>query len=245
MLGMNQQSTTQQSPPYVVFETRAIEKRKPDTEGGGVSYVDTDFACITSHGSKDTVEKVVGDWFTNLRNEVRNGRFPQPWLDGYKAEYAAWRSNQEVPITGTAIKNWPVATPAEIKRLNLLGIRAVEDLATANEELIGRLGMGGRSLCQRAKDWVTAKEGTAPLVLQVDSLRQSLKGLENRLEASEKKNAVLEAQLGQSRSMAATSAAAGLPMDIGSLDDRLAEARDAAEAGAMSDDDAITDALKE
>ena len=240
-IGMNSSSIMQANPPYIRFEVRAVEKRKPETEGAGVFYVDTDFALVTSHGSKDTVEKIAVEWFDHLKEQVRQGRFPQQWLDAFLANYRAWKNDQEPPVVGTSIKNWPAASPAEMKMLAGFGIRAVEDLANANEELIHRLGMGGRSLCARAKDWVTSKDGTAPLVLQVDAMRQSQRGMEQQLKDLIESNRVLKLQLEQRTSMIQASAASGAPA---SLEDRLLEAQATAGRG-MTDSEAVDEALAE
>ena len=148
-------------PPYIQFERRAIERRKVEAEGGGVFYVELDFAIVTPAGSKDCIEKVVEEWFPYLREQTRQGRFPQQWLDAYKSSYEAWKSDQEPPINGTSIKACPVFSVGEVKNLLALHVVAVEDLAQANEELLGRLGMGGRSLKQKAIDYLQAKIGRA------------------------------------------------------------------------------------
>lgn len=170
----------QAKPPYITFEKRAVERRKTAEEGGEVFYVDVDFAMVTPHGSKDTVEKVVEDWLKQLKFEVQQQRFPQEWLNSYKASYEAWRNDQEPPLDGTDVRNWAAASPAEIKALIAARILTLEILATANEETIGRLGMGGRALKDKAIDYLTAKEGTAPLVQQLSALRSTVNALEAR-----------------------------------------------------------------
>lgn len=241
-LGMNQGGVLQANPPYIQFETRAVPKQKPAVEGGALYYVDTDYALVTSHGSKDTVEKVAVEWFDFLKDQVRQGRFPQQWLDAFKASYNAWKNDQELPVQGTPIKNWPVASPAEIKHCAALGIRAVEDLATANEELIGRLGMGGRSLCARAKDWVTSKSDTAPLISQLEASRQIQAGQEQQIRTLTERMQVLEMQLAQRPQI--MQPGLGLVGVLPPLEDRLAAARDSAAEG-MSDDEAIAESLQE
>ena len=225
------------NPPYVRFETRAVEKRKLVEEGGQVYSVDIDFALVTSHGSKDTVVKIVVDWFSQLKEEVRQGRFPPQWLETYEASYRAWKNDQELPVAGTALKNWPVATPAEIKNCSNFGIRAVEDLANANEELISRLGMGGRALCNRAKDWVQAGSGDkAALVKQLDSDRHIIIGLQSQIASLTEKVANLSLQL---KSQPMTPHVASMAP----LENRLQEARDS--ISEVNDDDVIGGVLKE
>lgn len=176
-------------PSYVRFETRAVERR--DSEGL-ITFVDQDFALVTAQGSKDVTEKLLPAWFDQLRVEVRNGRFSAQWLELYKNAYKEWKETQEQPVIGTPIANWPAASPAEKKTLQQSGVRAIEDLAQANEEMIARIGMGGRSLKARAEDWVTARRDTAPIVAKMDVLRLENErlqrenlGLQDRVKALE------------------------------------------------------------
>lgn len=231
------------NPPYIKFETRAISRQRPATEGAGLYSDDVDYALVTSHGSKDTVERVVAEWFPYLQDQVKQGRFPQEWLNAYKASYTAWKSNEELPVIGTPIKNWPAATPKEVKNCILVGLRAVEDLANANEELIGRLGMGGRALSQRAKDWVQTAKSQAPIVAEIEAARGMLVGKDEEIRQLKEANTSLQAQLIQYRNAAIDSAAAGIAVNLPSLEDRLTDARARVEAG-LTDDEAISDALE-
>ena len=137
-------------PPYIRFERRAVEQRKTAEEGGAVFYVDMDFALITPHGSKDTTEKIVKEWLPRLTEEARQNRIPTSWVEAYKEAYHAFQNDQEPPLNGFSIKDWPSASPAEIKMMINLRVLTVEDLAALNDEGLGRLGMGARSLQQRA-----------------------------------------------------------------------------------------------
>lgn len=166
-------------PPYVEFRRKAVERRRP--EDGSIYYVDVDFAFVTPLGSRDRLEKEVKDWFANLEMQVADGeRFPRKWYEGFREAYDRWCKGQEIPVDGTPLRNWPVLTESELKGCIDLHMRTVEDLAGANEEAVQRLGMGGRGLRQRAKDWLLAKTGDGALVLQVDALRTSLAELERR-----------------------------------------------------------------
>lgn len=185
----------QARPPYIRFDKRAAAKQKPAAEGGGLYYVDQDWALVTPHGSKDTTEKLISDWFPALKEEARQGRFPYEWLQAYEAAYNAWKNDQPMPINGTPIKNWPAASPAEAKTLIGFGVLAVEDLAQANEELVARIGMGGRALKQRAVDWVTSNKDHAPLVAACEALRQANAGLQNVITNLKLENERLQEEL--------------------------------------------------
>lgn len=142
------------NPPYVMFETRAVEDRDESIKQGKAMSKDVEYALITPMGSKDRVERVVSEWFEMLEKEVQDGRFPKAWLDGFKQSYTAWKNDQEVPLEGTSIKQWTYLSPAQVKNLLVWHIRTVEEVANANEETIRRIGMGGYSIVQAAKDYL-------------------------------------------------------------------------------------------
>jgi hypothetical protein len=203
-------------------------------------FVDEIFALVTPHGSKDTTEKICSEWFPRLKEEVRQGRLPAAWLIAYEGAYHAFKNDQEPPLNGVSIKNWPSASPAEVQMLVALRVLTVEDLAAANEELVGRIGMGARSLVQRAKDYLIAKNGHAPLVAELASMRAVLSGLENRLEALTARNQHLEIALAQKQAVISTAIHEGLPP----VEDRLAQAQAAAARAGPSEDQLIADAIE-
>ena len=160
-------------PPYVVFEVRAEEDRNATIEAGHFVARDVDYALITPAGSKDCTERIVSEWFEKLENDVRDGRFPREWLTAYRGVYKDFKEGRETPLTGTAITGWPVVSPAQVKNLLQLQIRTVEDLATANEEVIARFGMGGRALKQKAIDWLASAGNSGKVTEELAALRQA------------------------------------------------------------------------
>lgn len=189
-----QPSTQQDRPPYVTFEVRAEEDRTASIEQGMYMTKDVDFAFVTPAGSKDRIERRVDEWFANLDQQVREGRFPAEWLKSYRDAHKAWKEDREMPDNGHSIRNWPVASPAQVKHLLDLHIRTVEDLANANEETIHRLGMGGRNLKQHAVDWLnSANAGKVSGEMSV--LRESNAALASRNETLETQMKELQAQV--------------------------------------------------
>ena len=168
----------EERPPYVRFEFRAVEDRAESITQGHYVSRDVAFALVTPAGSKDTIERVVEDWFAQLDQQVREERFPAHWLKAYKDAYEAWKTGNEIPLTGTAVKNWPVLSPSQTKLLLDLGIRAVEDLAVANEETIARLGMGGRALKQKAIEWLASAKDSGKQVEEIVALKAKNADLE-------------------------------------------------------------------
>jgi hypothetical protein len=71
-------------------------------------------------------------------------------VDLYQQALENYKQSRETPEQGIAIKDWPGASPAQIKTLLDINVRTVEELAAANEETLMRIGMGGRALKQKA-----------------------------------------------------------------------------------------------
>lgn len=208
----------EERPPFVRFERRAQVRRQagPPAGDGSVYYVDVDFAIITPMGTKEVVEKPVKDWFAYLQQMINMRRYNPAWLQGFKDRYEAWTKQQDLPPDGFPVANWPAATASEIRKLRELHILTVEDLAALPEEGIARLGMGGRSLKQRAMDWVTGSKDTAPLISKLDSLTVTVAQLSQRVEELTKENTALKGAQ-QSRESA--------PAPRESLESRLEAAR--------------------
>jgi hypothetical protein len=184
-------------PPYVTFEKKVEEDRADYVIGQPMKFKDVDYAYVTPVGSKDRIERRVEDWFPQLVQQIREGRFEQSWYDAYKASYEAWKADQEPPINGTPIGAWPVLSLAQVKNLKNLRILAVEDLAAANEETLVRVGMGARALRDQAVAWLKAQEtgGNAALVKRLTALEGQLAATLARNELLEKANTEMKQEL--------------------------------------------------
>lgn len=212
-----QPSMMQERPPYVEFKRSTAERRYPvlDAEGkthpqaGQLYYVDVDLVKITQIGGKDTVEKVVSDWIENCKVNVQAQRMPREWLMHYELTYQKFKEGQEVPIQGTPIRNWPLLTPAQVENCTSRGIRAVEDLAAANEQTLNALGMGSRALKQQAVDYLAAKQDTAPLVEQLNAMRVQVEALGTRCQTLAAENQQMSGELNILRNMRASAAPVG------------------------------------
>jgi len=171
-------------PPYVVFETRAEEDRQASIEAGQVVYKNVDYAIITPQGSRDRIERVAEEWLKKIQEDSQgyDPRFPPQWVRHYRDAYQAFKDEKEAPVLGTALRDWPAITPAQIKNLATLHVRSVEDIAGANEETLQRIGMGARDLQNRARNWLRAAEGPGKLAEEVSSLQSANAGLKARNE---------------------------------------------------------------
>jgi hypothetical protein len=164
--------------PYVMFEMRAVEDRAASIEQGKFMTKDVEYALVTPMGSRDKMEFVYSEWIAQMRTEAENGRLPEEWLAAFERRYDAWKKQEELPVEGTALKTWPPISPAQIKNLATWNVFTVEQLAGANEELIRRMGMGGRALQQTATEWLKAAAGTGKIAMEVAGLKAKLEGLE-------------------------------------------------------------------
>lgn len=192
---MNMLAIKEARPPYVQFERQAIEDREKTNEAGHFVPKEIDYAIITPQGSKDRIHRIVKEWFDHLRKESEDGRFPQVWLDFYKTSYEAWQKGQEIPLSGTSVRNWPFPSPAQVAMLVDLHLLTVEDVAQANEESIRRMGMGGNSLKQAAVAFLENSSGSGKIIKDMDVLREENNGLKLRNNALERQVQELAAQV--------------------------------------------------
>ena len=158
-------------PPYVTFEFRAEEDREASIAAGHYVSRDIAYALITPMGSKDRIERVAEDWFAKLEGDVQERRFPQEWLRAFRGAFEDWKAGRATPLSGTAVEHWPVASPSQVKTLLDLKVRTVEDLASANEETLNRIGMGGRALKQKAIDWLASAKDIGKVTEEIAAMR--------------------------------------------------------------------------
>lgn len=181
-------------PPYVNFEFRPEEDREATIKSGCYIARDVAYAIITPPGSKDRIERVAAEWLAKIKRDAQEGRIKKEWYNSFVAAFEAWEKGQEAPTSGTAVEKWPPLSPAQLATLRAAGIRTVEILAAANEEIIGRLGMGGRALKQQAIDWLKSANEQGKVTTELSALRaenadlvERNKSLEERLSEMSRK----------------------------------------------------------
>lgn len=76
--------------------------------------------------------------------------------------YQKWRLGEEDPIDGFPLKEWSPLSKAQVEELKYFGFRTVEHVASASDTVCSRMA-GLQSLKQRAKQWLEARNSTAPL----------------------------------------------------------------------------------
>ena len=182
-------------PAYVRFETLAVENKTASLAAGHYVGTDVDYALITPPYSKDVFKIKVAQWKANLLQDVENGRLPQEWVDRYLDSYKRWKSGQEIPVHGTAIKGWGVLSPAQQETLLRINVLTVEDLAGINDEGIKRIGMGGQDLKNKAVAWLSQLRDKGPLTQEVASLKADKELLEKNIASLSAQVQLLAAQV--------------------------------------------------
>lgn len=185
-------------PPFVTFETRPVEDREASIKAGCYVGRDIDYAIITPAGSKDRIERVVTDWFAKLRDDVDAQRIPSEWVSHFKQKYDDYKAGRETPVNGTPVRDWPGVSPSMLKTLHSLHLLAIEDVANANEEAIARLGMGGRSLKQRAIDFLATAKDVGKAAEQLSAMRLENTQLRDDVQRLTEAVRILQASQGQS-----------------------------------------------
>jgi len=132
---------------------------------------------------------VAVEWFANLRRQVEEGRFPQEWLTAFESRFEHWKKGQELPVNGTSVRQWNVLSPSQCRTLLDLHVLTIEDLAVANEETINRIGMGGRDLQRRAREWLQAStnvgqvsERSAAMAAENEALKARIAEMEKQIQ---------------------------------------------------------------
>jgi hypothetical protein len=81
-------------------------------------------------------------------------RYLLPTIEG-------WRKTQTIATDGHPVEAWPALTKGQIKTLKGLGLRSVEDIATATDVARERYGMGFVDMQKQARAYLDNKSKTA------------------------------------------------------------------------------------
>ena len=155
---------------------------------GGVPVFELKAMPVTDRNSKeDKYEDVV--WVTifnkgdpkniierPMREEDKK-RWPQHW--------EAYKNNEEPPIDGIPLEDFPQITPAERMRCKQLHIRSVEDLTKIPDTQLDQLGGRGRQLVKAAREYIAYREGVKVSDLQdeIEDLKETIKALQKDMDS--------------------------------------------------------------
>lgn len=173
-------------PPYVEFQMRAVEDRSESLKQGRYMTKDVPFIILVPHGSegKQRIEQEYEVWLQKIKPmtgpkggsydghyEVAS-RFNPDWVQKIETQFRLWKEGEQFEVEGTHLRNWPAISPAQLKNCLDMHLLTVEQLANAADDAVERLGMGGYTLRQRARDWLAAQGGgSAKTAIEMENLR--------------------------------------------------------------------------
>lgn len=187
----------QEMPPYVRFVIRPVEDRSALTGAGKYGFKDVVVAQITRPGQRDTHEVEPETWLAQLQKRSADGLIPDTWYPHFRRAYEDWKAGLDMPATGTPIRGWTVAMPAQQENLLMFGFRTVEDLAAADETAIQRIGLGGARLRDLARNWLVTAKDTGLATAKLEAAEVEAAALRTQLADMREKMASLEARLPQ------------------------------------------------
>lgn len=135
-------------------------------------------------------------WFDQLDEKLRNGRISQTYRDHCRRAFEQWRSHGDVPLDGTPVAGWVMASPAQQATLINAGINTVEKVASMTEEGVQAIGMGARELKKKAENYLKADDKAAAGA-QITRLENALAEKEEAQKTMAAKLAALESRMQQ------------------------------------------------
>jgi hypothetical protein len=178
-------------PVYIRFEYRQVEDRAASIEEGHYVGKDVPFVLVTPPGGNLIFDAPAQEWLDRKRND----EFYEHYLKCFKA----WQEGEAEPESGTSIRSWSVASPANVEACKAANIKTVEDLATAPAQAIQRIGMGGVALQQKAQAWLQLAQDRGKTVEEVATLRRDNAEMKGQVEELTKQVEALLAATGQKR----------------------------------------------
>ena len=191
-----------ESLPIVTHERNLLtfwEEAKPSglasDKSGRIHFDKVLFVRISTPGDKSEVTyEVKRDYPEEFPHPIHGKLKKNPLVyerfGKYIDEYLAKQGGPEV-VTGTPIEQWPMVDVRMAALLKHNGCYNVETLAMLSDTNASQIGMGVRSLVQKAKDWLQAATNSALAMEAKDRERR----MEERFMALEEKYNVLAESL--------------------------------------------------
>lgn len=167
------------------YQKEVINNFKTQMEGRPI-YDMRDFVTIEVPGDRNTI-------IDTFVNEEHKRRFPMHW-----AQYQnALRENGDMgDVQGTLLKDWSLLNPAQALELKHFKFYTVEQVASASDEQITRLGMvagiSPYSLRDKAKAYLAHAKDSALVQAQADELRKrddEIAAMKRQIEELSRQNA--------------------------------------------------------
>lgn len=159
----------EERPVYIRFEYREVEDRAASVNEGHYVGKDVPFVMVTPPGGSLVYDAPAEEWLKRKTGDKFHAH--------YTACFKAWKEGEAEPESGTSIRSWSVASPANVAACYAANIKTVEDLATAPAQAIQRIGMGGVALQQKAQAWLQSAHDRGKTAEQVATLTRDCEAL--------------------------------------------------------------------
>ena len=173
----------------VEFYTEAVQNNFQSSQEGRPIYEDCVFVRIQTPGDTRTT-------INRKATDQDKSRFPKSW--------AAFEKGLEEVTEGTPLAQWPAVSTSQVKELQHVHVRTVEQLASLSDGGIQKMGPGYQRLRSDAQNWLKAAQGDAAsteVMRENETLREQNALLTEQIEA-------LKAQLKDAEDAAKESAKA-------------------------------------
>lgn len=117
--------------------------------------------------------KVVYPWLDKVKERFHHGQIGQRYLNHCLDAFNNFKKNESLPASGYALVNWRGIDPAMRDRLLGMGINTVELVASMTEEAMQYIGMGSRSIKQKAEAFLLQNNAPEQAAIEMTSLRES------------------------------------------------------------------------
>lgn len=159
----------------VKFYLHPKQNKTKSVEAGRPIYEDVEYVHIMVPGDKDNIVE------RPARDSDRQ-RFPR--------QYEAFKRGEGDALVGTPLAMWPAIARSQVEELAFFNVKTVEQLAALSDTQIQKF-MGMRELRTKAKLWLDAAAGNAP----IEKLQAEIEERDNVIATMQKQMADLQARL--------------------------------------------------
>lgn len=148
---------------FAQFFSKPVQNAKKSDEAGRPIFEDRDYIKIIVPGDKSNI-------VSRPARDTDKVRFPRQW--------AAYENQQEQPLEGTPLAEWPAITRSQVEELKFMGIHTVEALVSMPDT---NNFMGAASMREKAKVWLEQAAADAPvqeMAAQIEALNERIAELE-------------------------------------------------------------------
>lgn len=145
---------------FVEWELRAVEDKAATEREGRVVYRDEEWGNVHKKGE-------LGHVIPYRVRDLKKNHVLWPHVSN---SYEAWKAGQDAPIEGTPLKEWPLATAAQIRNCAGMNVLSVEDLANLADGALRFIGGEAVALREKARNWLNASNDAGKAAAQITRL---------------------------------------------------------------------------